>query len=159
MQQVVAVAGHPVIGRLADQAQSRDVQERRQRPAETAKDQNNYVVYVKGAEDIPTKVYESSSPFEAEKFSKKRIGSWIVNEHGAMADLKIKTKAGEKTVRVPADFQNTGFSPIHDRPGSRQQMFDEGYPAEMIDSQSVGEFEARQEEEELVNDSESWKWN
>ena len=114
---------------------------------------------MKGAEDIPTKVYESSSPFEAEKFSKKRIGSWIVNEHGAMADLKIKTKAGEKTVRVPADFQNTGFSPIHDRPGSRQQMFDEGYPAEMIDSQSVGEFEARQEEEELVNDSESWKWN
>ena len=136
-----------------------EFEERRTRPAEAAKDQNNYVVYVKGAEDIPTKVYESSSPFEAEKFSKKRIGSWIVNEHGAMADLKIKTKAGEKTVRVPADFQNTGFSPIHDRPGSRQQMFDEGYPAEMIDSQSVGEFEARQEEEELVNDSESWKWN
>ena len=59
---------------------------------------------------------------------------------------------------MPADFQNTAFSPIHDRPGTRQQMFDEGIPAEMIDSQSVADFDARQEEEEVSSDEEAWKY-
>jgi hypothetical protein len=132
-----------------------EFEERRQRPTETVKDKNNYIVYSKGVEGIPVKLYESASPFEAEKFSKSRIGSWIINEHGAMADLVVNGKK----VRVPADFQNTAYSPIHDKPGTRQQMFNEGIPAESIDSQSVGEFEARQEDEDLVNDSESWKWS
>ena len=134
-----------------------EFEERRQRPATAAKDINNYIVYSQGAEGIPVKLYESSSPFEADKFSKRRIGSWIVNEHGAMADLKFKTKDGDKTVRVPADFQNTAFSPVHDRAGTRHQMFDEGIPAEMIDAESAAEYDARQEEEQS-NDNEAWKY-
>jgi hypothetical protein len=134
-----------------------EFEERRQKPAEAKKDQNNYIVYSKGAEGVPVKVFESASAFESEKFAKKRIGSYIVNEHGAMADLKISNKGEVKTVRVPADFQNTAYSPIFDKPGTRRQMFDEGVPAEMIDSQSAAEFDARQEDEEM-SDSDSWKW-
>jgi hypothetical protein len=138
-----------------------EFEERRSKPQEAKKDQNNYIVYERRTMDglpVQIKLYESASPFEAERFAKKRIGAYIVNEHGAMADLKINSKGEMKTVRVPADFQNTAFSPIHDRPGTRQQMFDEGYPAEMIDSQSAAEFDARQEEEDAVNDEESWKY-
>jgi hypothetical protein len=136
-----------------------EFEERRQRPAAPKGDQNTYVVY-KAEFDlglgvkVPVELFRSNSPFEAEKFSKRRIGSYIINEHGAMADLVVKGKK----VRVPADFQNTAFSPIHDRPGSRQQMFDEGVPAEMIDAQGVADFEARQEEEEAGNDNEAWKY-
>ena len=141
--------------------------ERRQRPEEAAKDQNTYIVYKMQIADgmqIPLELYRSKSPFEAERFSKKQIGSWIVNEHGAMADLdvnRIDKKTGQPihSIRVPADFQNTAFSPIHDRPGTRQQMFREGTPAEMIDSDSVAEYDARQEDEEMVGDSDSWKWS
>jgi hypothetical protein len=144
-----------------------EFEERRQRPAEAAKDKNNYIVYkmqVMDGMQIPVKLFQSASPFEAEKFAKKKIGSYIINEHGAMADLVLKRKneKGELesvTKRVPADFQNTAYSPIHDRPGTRQRMFDEGIPAEMIDSESAAEFDARQEDEELVSDSDSWKWS
>jgi hypothetical protein len=135
-----------------------EFEERRQRPAEAAKDQNTYIVYKMQIADgmqIPLELYRSNSPFEADRFSKKQIGSWIVNEHGAMADLVVNGKK----IRVPADCQNTAFSPIHDRPGTRQQMFREGTPAEMIDSDSVAEYDARQEEEEMVGDSDSWKWS
>jgi hypothetical protein len=135
-----------------------EFEERRQRPATAKAEQNSYIVYkmqVMDGMQIPVKLFESASPFEAEKFSKSRIGSYIVNEHGAMADLVVK---GNK-VRVPADFQNTAYSPIHDRPGTRQQMFDEGIPAEMIDSQSAAEYDARQEDAETTSDSESWKYN
>jgi hypothetical protein len=134
-----------------------EFEERRQKPTAAAKDQNNYIVYVKGAEGVPVKMFESASPFEAEKFSKRKIGSWIVNEHGAMADLQFKTKTGIKTVRVPADFQNTAYSPIHDKPGTRQQMFDDGIPAEMIDAQTAAQYDTRQEDD-TVNDSEAWKY-
>ena len=66
---------------------------------------------------------------------------------------------------MPADFQNTAFSPDHDKPGTRQQMFDEGIPAEFIDSQSAADFEARQEDDEELTmrmlgsgvDSKIWK--
>ena len=134
-----------------------EFEERRQKPAAAKGDQNNYIVYKMQIADgmqIPVEQYRSSSPFEAEKFSKRQIGSWIVNEHGAMADLVVKGKK----VRVPADFQNTAYSPIHDKPGTRQQMFDEGIPAEMIDLQSAQEFDSRQEDEEATNDAESWKY-
>jgi hypothetical protein len=134
-----------------------EFEERRQRPQESAKDQNKYIVYAKGVDGIDVKQFESASPFEAEKFSKRKIGSWIVNEHGAMADLKIKTKAGEKTFRVPSDFQNTAYSPVHDAQGRRRQMFDEGIPAELIDSQTEAEYGARLEEEESSDDH-SWKY-
>jgi hypothetical protein len=143
-----------------------EFEERRQKPAESKKDQNAYVVYklqIADGMQIPVELFRSVSPFEAEQFSKKRIGSYIVNEHGAMADLVMKKKVNDKgemvqvKMRVPADFQNTAYSPIHDKPGTRQQMFDEGIPAEFIDSGNVAEREARQEEEE-ISDSESWKW-
>jgi hypothetical protein len=135
-----------------------EFQEVRQRPSTALKDSNNYIVYKMGlgsGQKFPIELFRSASPFEAEKFSKKQIGSWIVNEHGAMADLVVNGKK----IRVPADFQNTAFSPIHDRTGTRQQMFREGTPAEMIDSDSVAEYDARQEDEEMVGDSDSWKWS
>ena len=132
-----------------------EFEEKRQRPNTAPKDQNNYIVYkmqVMDGMQIPVELFRSASPFEAEKFSKTRIGSYIVNEHGAMADLVVKGKK----VRVPADFQNTAYSPVHDKPGTRNQMFREGTPAEFIDSQSVAEFE-RQEDEEM-SDNDNWKW-
>jgi hypothetical protein len=137
--------------------------ERRQRPEAEKKDNNSYIVY-KMETDLglgiktPVEIFRSSSPFEAQAFAKKRIGAFIVNEHGAMADLKIKKRGVETTVRIPADHQNTAYSPIHDKPGSRKEMFDEGYPAEMIDSQTVAEYEARQEEEDLTNVQDAWKY-
>jgi hypothetical protein len=140
-----------------------EFQEMRSRPLQIAKDQNIHIVY-KMELGLPVELFRSSSPFEAERFSKKRIGSYIVNEHGAMADLVMRGKDKEgkvvdRTIRVPADFQNTAFSPVHDRPGTRQKMFDEGIPAEMIDSQSASEYEARQEDEEDFNDVDAWKYN
>ena len=134
-----------------------EFEERRQRPTEAKKDENKHIVYVKGVDGTQVKIFESASFHEAEQFSQKRIGSQIVSEHGAMADLPIKTKTGTKIVRVPADFQNTSFSPIHDRPGTRQRMFDGGIPAEFIDSESAAAFDARQDDEEM-SDSESWKY-
>ena len=136
-----------------------EFEERRNKPQEAKKDQNNYIVYVQaGPRESRSIDFQSASPFEAEKFSKKHIGSWIVNEHGAMADLKISKKGEVKTVRVPADYQNTSYSPIHDKPGTRRQMFEEGIPAEFIDQQSAAEFDARQEEEDATDDEQSWKW-
>ena len=76
-----------------------------------------------------------------------------------MADLKISKKGEVKTVRVPADFQNTAYSPIHDKPGTRRQMFEEGYPAEMINSQTSAEFDANRQEDDEPDDADSWKWN
>jgi hypothetical protein len=138
-----------------------EFEEKRTKPSAAKSEQNNYIVYGKGLEGMPVKMFESASPFEAERFSKRRIGSWIVNEHGAMADLVLKRKNEkgeweEKTMRVPSDFQNSAYSPIHDKPGTRQQMFDEGMPAEFINSQSVAEYEARQEDDESTGD---WRYN
>jgi hypothetical protein len=112
---------------------------------------------------VQVEQYRSSSPFEAEKFSKRMIGSYIVNEHGAMADLVLKRKNEEgklveKTVRVPSDFQNSRFSPIHDRPGTQQQMFDEGVPAEFIDSQTAADYDSRHASEEVMSDADAWKY-
>ena len=117
-----------------------EFEERRQKPAETAKDQNNYIVYKRQVQMECRSRWSYSGQLlriEAETFSKKRIGSYIVNEHGAMADLVMKRKNEkgelvETKKRVPADFQNTSYSPIFDKPGTRQQMFDEGIPAELI---------------------------
>jgi len=143
-----------------------EFEERRQRPVEGKKDENNYIVYKRVIfEGMPVQVeqYRSSSPFEAEKFSKRMIGSYIVNEHGAMADLVLKRRNEkgelvEKTVRVPSDFQNSRFSPIHDRPGTQQQMFEEGIPDELINAESVAEYESRHDGEEVMNDAEAWKY-
>lgn len=136
--------------------------EGRQKPAAASKDQNCYVVY-KVELGNPVELFRSSSPHEAERFSKKRIGSYIVNEHGAMADLVMKTRKDgqlvERKVRVPSDFQNSSYSPIHDKPGTRQDMFDDGIPAEMINSQSVAEYEGRREEEDEASSEDAWKWN
>ena len=137
-----------------------EFEERRQKPTAPKVDQNNYIVYKMEfdlgiGQQIPVKLFESNSPYEAEKFSKRRIGSYIVNEHGAMADLVVK---GRK-IRVPADFQNTAYSPIHDKDGPQRQMFEEGYPAEMINSQTSAEFDANREEEDEPNDNDAWKWN
>lgn len=143
-----------------------EFEERRQKPAETAKDQNNYIVYKMQVADgmqIPVELFRSASPHEAETFSKKRIGSYIVNEHGAMADLVMKRKNEkgelvETKKRVPADFQNTSYSPIFDKPGTRQQMFDEGIPAEFIDSQTAADYDSRHDREEVMSDADSWKY-
>lgn len=142
--------------------------ERRTQPKSAPRDQNVHIVYQMQLDTglgikVPVEIFRSASAFEAEKFSKKRIGSYIVNEHGAMADLVMKgrNKEGKQvqvTRRVPADFQNTAYSPVHDVDGSRRQMFEEGIPAEEIDSQAVADWEARQEAEEESSNSESWKY-
>ena len=96
---------------------------------------------------------ETNDMESAERFCSKRIGSYIERESKATAKLDV----GGKVIDVPSDFQNTAYSPIHDKDGSRRQMYDDGIPAEMIDYESVSAYEAQQD---LISSSsdDAWKY-
>jgi hypothetical protein len=81
------------------------------------------------------------------------MGSSIVREAGATASV---TLAGRKR-QVPADLQNTDFSPIHDKPGTAHDLFhEEGVAAEDITPEMIQQYE--DEQEQLANDPDSWKY-
>lgn len=96
---------------------------------------------------------QTNSQTEAEQFSKRVIGTTIRRKAGAKANLQI----GGRTVKIPADFQNTDWSPIHDKEGSHKKMFDEGVAPEDITPQAVAEYEEELEDTES-NDPNSWMY-
>jgi hypothetical protein len=96
---------------------------------------------------------ETHSQLEAEQRAFKIIGSTIHRKAGAEATLQIK----DKKVKVPADFQNTDFSPIFDKPGTARKMYEEGALPEDITPEAIQVFEANEEEEE--QDPNAWMYS
>lgn len=95
---------------------------------------------------------ETHSQVEAERQSKKIIGSSIRRTAGAKADIVVK---GMK-IKVPADFQNTEYSPVHDGEGTHRKMFEDGMGAEEITPEAVAEYEAQQEA--LEENPDAWMY-
>ena len=90
---------------------------------------------------------------EAERVSKKYPKSSIFKVAGASASVVL---AGTKR-KVPADLQNTEFSPIHDKDGPAHNLhYEEEVPAEDITPDMIRDYEEAQEE--LENSPEAWKW-
>lgn len=90
-----------------------------------------------------TIVATTTSQFEAERIAVKHLGTVIDRENNNAAMVQI---AGEKR-KVPADFQSTDYSPIHDGQGSAHRMYyEENMEAEEIDAAAVAEYEAEMDE-------------
>lgn len=101
-----------------------------------------------------TIIATTSSQNEAERVSKKHMGSMIVRESGATASV---TLAGRKH-KVPADYANTDFSPVHDKPGTARDLhYEEGISAEDITPELIAEYEA--EQEQIENSEDAWKYS
>lgn len=97
---------------------------------------------------------ETTSQNQAEAMSRKIIGSRIERIAGATANLQI----GNKKVPVPADYQNTAHSPIHDKDGTASRLhYEEGVPEELITSEMIAQFE--EGESDMESDSNSWLYN
>lgn len=100
-----------------------------------------------------TIVAETNSQTEAERISRKHVGTTITRKAGASANIVL---AGKK-FKVPADLQNTDHSPIHDKQGSAHKLhYDEDVPAEEITAERIAEFEEM--EESMENDPDAWKY-
>jgi hypothetical protein len=95
---------------------------------------------------------QTSSQGEAERFSKRIVGTTINRVAGAKADLQV----GERKVKIPSDFQNTEFSPVHDGTGAHRQLYEDGIDAEDITSDMVNEYLEQLEAKE--DDPEAWKY-
>jgi intein/homing endonuclease len=91
---------------------------------------------------------------EAERVAKKYPGSFIQRASNATAMIEL---AGTKR-KVPGDMYNTDYSEIHDDQTSSAHKlhYDRGVPEPDITPQMVEEFE--QEQEDLENSAESWKY-
>jgi len=63
------------------------------------------------------------------------------------------TKSGWSFRRqmLPKDFANSDFSPVHDRPGPRQRMFESGIPAERISASSLTDNQSSEASEDWRN--------
>ena len=115
---------------------------------ESTKQQNEFKIL----DRFGTIIQTTNSQQEAERVSKKSIGSSIVRTAGATATVNLK---GIGKRKVPADRQNTDFSHIHDEDGSAHRLhYEEGVPAEEITPELVAEYEA--EQEGLEDDENSW---
>ena len=100
-----------------------------------------------------TIIAQTTSMNEAQRTSKKHPGSTIERTTGATATIEL---AGKK-FKVPSDYQNTEYSPIHDKDGTARRLhFEEGMAEEDITPEAIAEFEEQQEA--MENDSEAWKW-
>ena len=126
-----------------------EMSERHAKPKIQAADANKFFVF--NREKVL--MLETTSQHHAEVFSKKIIGSFIERTAGAMAIMRI----GNKGIPVPSDFQNTAFSPVHDKNGTASRLhYDEDVPAELITPEMVAEYDARQEE--LEEDPNAWMY-
>jgi hypothetical protein len=97
-----------------------------------------------------TNIATTTSQPEAERISKKHLGSFTVRNSTSSTTVFI---AGKKR-RVPADFQNTDFSPIHDGDGTAHRMhYDEGWDEEDITPEAIQEFEQAEAEVEASPDA------
>lgn len=117
---------------------------------ESTKQQNEFVI----RDRFGTMIHATNSQQEAERVSKKNIGSSIVRTAGATATVNLK---GLGKRRVPADRQNTDYSPVFDGDGPAARMHEEGFEPEEITPELIQEWEAEQEAMEDDSD-EAWKY-
>jgi hypothetical protein len=100
-----------------------------------------------------TIVLTTNSQTEAETYAKKHIGSTIERDSGATAHVTI----GGRKFKVPADFQNTDHSPIHDKTGTAHRLhYEEGVAEEDITPEMIQEAEEMEQANE--DDPEAWKY-
>lgn len=118
---------------------------------DSTKQQNEFKIL----DRFGTIIQTTNSQNEAERVSKKNIGSSIVRTAGATANVQLKGLGKRK---VPADFQNTDHSPIHDEDGSAHRLvYEEGIDPEDVTAEMIQQYEAEQEgiEEDTEN---SWMY-
>jgi hypothetical protein len=133
------------------EAEARDRREGRIKKPEDTEHNTFHIINRLG-----TVIDTTTSQSEAERLAKKHIGTSIVRQAGATATAVL---AGTKR-KVPADFQSTDFSPIHDRQGTAHKMvYDEGVDAEDVTPEAIAEFEANEEALETVSDEGAWRWS
>lgn len=116
-------------------------------------DRDRYLIYDRfGTRVENPEGFESLS--EAERLAKKYPGSSINKVSNQTAYMTLVGKR----FKVPATTQNTEYSPIFDDETStgHRLHFDEGIPTEDITPEMQREFE--EEQEELENSSEAWKY-
>ena len=124
--------------------------ERQTKKKEEREDANTFTVKFR---DGITIIATTTSQNEAERVAKRHPGSTIERKSGATATLEV---AGKK-FKVPSDFQNTEFSPIHDKEGIAHRLhYEEGIPEEDITPEMMQDFE--DEQEALENSEDSWKY-
>ena len=116
---------------------------------ESTKSQNEFKIL----DRFGTIIQTTNSQQEAQRVSKKNLGSTIVRTAGTTAMAPI---AGKQR-RVPSDFQNTDWSPIHDGDGTASKLYDEGFEPEEITPELIQQYEAEQEMME-DNSEEAWKY-
>ena len=92
----------------------------------------------------------TTSQNDAQRIAKQHLGS--VTERIATATTTV-TLAGKKR-KVPSDFQNTDFSPIHDGDGTAHRMYyDEGIEDIEITPEAIADYDAQQEALEEAPDA------
>ena len=99
-----------------------------------------------------TMIQSTNSQHEAERVSKKNMGSSIVRTAGATATVNLK---GIGKRKVPADNQNTDYSPVFDGNGTARQMYEDGISPEDITPEAVQQYEAEMEGMDS-DDENSW---
>jgi hypothetical protein len=100
-----------------------------------------------------TLVATTTSQNEAQRIAKLHLGAITERTSTATANVVIR---GKKK-KVPADFQNTEFSPIHDGDGTAHRLYyDDGYEAEEITPQMIQE--AEEAMEALEQDPDAWMY-
>jgi hypothetical protein len=123
-----------------------EVRERQERKKESPEDANKFQVLDRWG----TAMMTTTNRNDAERFSKKHPGSSIQRHAGATA---MVTLAG-RSRKVPADYQNTEHSPIHDKDGTAKRLYEEGMDAEDITPEAI--MEAEEAQEDLENDENAW---
>jgi hypothetical protein len=115
---------------------------------ESTKQQNEFKVL----DRFGTIIQSTNSQHEAERVSKKNIGSSIVRTAGATAEVNLKGLGKRK---VPSDLQNSDWSPVHDGDGSAHRLvYEEGVDPELVTPEMIAEYET--EQEGLEDDDNAW---
>lgn len=99
-----------------------------------------------------TVIETTTSQKEAQAIAKKHLGSITERTNASTATVMIR---GKKR-KVPADFFNTEYSPVHDGDGTVRQMYEDGWEPEDLTPEVVAEYEAQREA--LEEDPEAWKY-
>jgi hypothetical protein len=134
----------------AHEAEVRERQDGNKKPAAETEANKFYV-----KDRFGTIMAETNSQNEAQRISKKHVGTSIERVAGATA---MVTLAGRKR-KVPADFANTDFSPIHDKTGTAHRLhYEEDVPAEDITPELVQAYDDMMEDETNNQDPDAWKY-
>lgn len=99
-----------------------------------------------------TTVAQTNSQNEAQRIAKQFLGSFTVRTATAKANVTI---AGKK-FKVPSDFQNSDWSPIHDGEGTARQLYEDGIEPEDITPEAIKEYEEMLEVAE--SDPNAWMY-